>query len=350
MRPHLEIPLAKILTCHSTSSESALLRVCVYELPSEGYAFQRARGYCFVYRPMPQRGEHRVTVPHWGLSQHRMSGSRSLLVPPNVSTELEWAHANGRVALLVFSSRLLETTATHLGLSGLLSERFRPLFFTFNQRLETLCRLLVDETENGCRLGPLYFKGLAGASAVALLQALRDSPFDKRSSLAVPPGIRRAVQWLEEHVAERICLRTLADHARLSPRHFARCFRHNTGCTPHQYHLRVRLARARELMTRPQLPLAELAPTCGFCDQAHLGRHFRRAFGITPAAFRLSQAIAQGDIAHLSPTDSASRARENGQPVPNLTGPFYTPGRSCLTLTQTSVLPRKKPYSPLINV
>ena len=77
----------------------------------------------------------------------------------------------------------------------------------------------------------------------------------------------------------------------MSSSHFALMFRQLTGYTPHQYLLLVRLNHARRLIGQrnPPMKLAEIAVSTGFCDQAHLNRHFRRFFGTTPAAFRSQQ-------------------------------------------------------------
>jgi AraC family transcriptional regulator len=77
----------------------------------------------------------------------------------------------------------------------------------------------------------------------------------------------------------------------LSRYQFTRIFQKVTGYTPHEYLLRVRLSRARALIREKghAMSLAEIAVTCGFFDQAHLGRHFRRFFGTTPAAFLREQ-------------------------------------------------------------
>lgn len=83
--------------------------------------------------------------------------------------------------------------------------------------------------------------------------------------------------------------------AKMSRSHFAVMFRQLTGYTPHQYLLLVRLNHARRLIGQrnPPLSLAEIATAIGFCDPAHLNRHFRRFFGTTPAAFRSQQSTVE---------------------------------------------------------
>ena len=64
-----------------------------------------------------------------------------------------------------------------------------------------------------------------------------------------------------------------------------RRFTRATGMTPHAYRLAARLNNARELLCAGFTP-ATAAVDAGFADQSHLGRHFRAAFGTTPAGYR----------------------------------------------------------------
>jgi AraC family transcriptional regulator len=52
---------------------------------------------------------------------------------------------------------------------------------------------------------------------------------------------------------------------------------------------RLRLDRARRLLSETELPLAEVALESGYCDQSHLTRTFRAELETTPAAFRRSR-------------------------------------------------------------
>jgi AraC family transcriptional regulator len=282
-----EVDLKDILVCQSKPSRIARLCVSVYELPARAYAVEQTEGYCFAYRPWTGRGNTWATVPALNLADHRIGPDRCLMLPPRVPTRVEWINAAGRMAKLEFSPHFLETIADQVGLPKIVFEPPRAAFFSFDPHLEALCRLLMEETEADCSRGSLYFEALTCAVTVGLLGRMRAQAHTEPHVAAVPETIWRTVQWLEEHFANKVCIETLAAQAGLSPRHFARSFLQATGYTPHNYILRLRLSRARELIRQSgkAICLKELATLCGFYDQTHFGRHFRRRFGTTPAAF-----------------------------------------------------------------
>jgi AraC-like DNA-binding protein len=61
-------------------------------------------------------------------------------------------------------------------------------------------------------------------------------------------------------------------------------FRRIVGLAPHQYLLRRRLQHAQQLLSAATegCSIADVAAGAGFADQAHLARHFRRAYGVSP--------------------------------------------------------------------
>lgn len=100
----------------------------------------------------------------------------------------------------------------------------------------------------------------------------------------LPPGIRRAVDYIEENYAEAIPLSHLATLAGLSLHRFVTVFREQVGIPPYQYVCRVRIREARTMLRRG-LPLVTVALATGFFDQSHLSRHFKRQCGVTPGSF-----------------------------------------------------------------
>jgi AraC-like DNA-binding protein len=118
----------------------------------------------------------------------------------------------------------------------------------------------------------------------ALRPHLRPGPGQRRRDHAEHAAVRRARRHLYERWDRRVMLGDLAAVAGLSRFELVRCFRADTGLTPHAYQLNLRIARARELLARGLAPAA-VAAECGFADQPHLTRVFKRAVGVTPGRY-----------------------------------------------------------------
>ena len=98
--------------------------------------------------------------------------------------------------------------------------------------------------------------------------------------------LRRVSQLVEDRISEQTSLDDMAAAAGLSRHHFARQFRETTHESPYAFVLERRLSRAMELMTTTGRGLAEIAFACGFADQAHFTKQFKKRVGVTPAQYR----------------------------------------------------------------
>ena len=92
--------------------------------------------------------------------------------------------------------------------------------------------------------------------------------------------------WALDHLHEPLDLGRLARNAGVSPRTFARHFHAETGTTPLQWVLSQRVLLARQLLEQTDHPIEHVAHACGFSTAPHLRRHFTRATGTTPTAYR----------------------------------------------------------------
>lgn len=89
---------------------------------------------------------------------------------------------------------------------------------------------------------------------------------------------------LDEHITESV---GLAEHAQLLDRsvaHLVRSFSAEFGVSPHAYVVGRRIETARRLLLTG-VPVADVAVSAGFYDQAHLTRHFKRHVATTPARY-----------------------------------------------------------------
>lgn len=98
--------------------------------------------------------------------------------------------------------------------------------------------------------------------------------------------MKRVEAFVEEHIDEAIPLAALAGAAGLSRMYFAAQFRAATGMRPHDYLLRRRIERSKQLLADPDGRLVEIALDVGFQTQAHFTAVFKRFVGTTPARWR----------------------------------------------------------------
>ena len=153
--------------------------------------------------------------------------------------------------------------------------------------LNSLMRLLEEESRSGGSLGRLYVEHLTYALTVRLL-SLGMKRASCQSSINVLPASRlhRVIDRMKAGLSSDLDLKTLAMESGYSRNHFLRMFRAATGNTPHQYVLRLRVNKARELMKNRSMHLIDIALECGFSSHPHLSRAFRQILNATPSEYR----------------------------------------------------------------
>jgi AraC-like DNA-binding protein len=117
----------------------------------------------------------------------------------------------------------------------------------------------------------------------ALRPHLRPGPSAARGGYE-HAAVRRARAYLGDRWDRSVPLAELSAVAGLTRFELVRRFRAQTGLTPHAFQTNLRIERARWRL-RDGAPIAEVALECGFADQPHLTRTFKRAVGVTPGRF-----------------------------------------------------------------
>ena len=103
---------------------------------------------------------------------------------------------------------------------------------------------------------------------------------------------RRVLNHIDLNLASKLTVSALADLVALSNSHFSRAFRHALGFPPMTYVAARRIERAKQMMVSTGQPLCMIALACGFTDQPHFNRCFRRWAGISPGAWRRTNRLA----------------------------------------------------------
>jgi transcriptional regulator GlxA family with amidase domain len=100
------------------------------------------------------------------------------------------------------------------------------------------------------------------------------------------PRVQIAIDFMKASLHRRIALTELAEVANLSPSHLSRLFRIQTQLSPGEYLRRLRMEKARLLVTTGLLSVKEIMAEAGYKSKSHFVRDFRKSFGLAPSEYK----------------------------------------------------------------
>ena len=156
-----------------------------------------------------------------------------------------------------------------------------------------MLRAELDRGSDG--IGQLYIESLANALTINLLRNYSGT----KPQVALYEGglsdraLVRVTEYINEHVTQSIKLQDLAAYVGITQFHFSRLFKQSTGMSPHQYVMQQRIERAKQLLKKADMSIADIALNCGFSSQSHLGKYFRAMTGMTPRKYRQEQKLSE---------------------------------------------------------
>lgn len=109
--------------------------------------------------------------------------------------------------------------------------------------------------------------------------------------------IESALEYIAEHLAERLTLRDVSREVYLSPSHFSRLFVQRVGMHFNDYVLEQRISAAKTLLTETRVPIELIAAKVGFCSASYFSQTFRRWVATTPREYRQSAMPGAGYLA-----------------------------------------------------
>jgi AraC family transcriptional regulator len=199
-----------------------------------------------------------------------------LVFYPAGSRHAEIHHETGRHLMIDIDTSLLDRAAR-------MGEIPRSVGVCGPQASRTAERM-IGELHRSATAAALVLEGLT-LELLGHTVRQREAP----PSSDVPGWLLEALEAAQAAMPEPPTLEGLARRAGVHPTHFSRTMRLCRGESYGEMVRRLRLDRARRLLSETELPLAEVALESGYCDQSHLTRTFRAELETTPAAFRRSR-------------------------------------------------------------
>jgi len=185
------------------------------------------------------------------------------------------------------SQEILDAVASELDIDPRQVE-IRNRFQTRDPQLENIAWALKAELECGYPCGRVYFDSLAVSVAARLLRchsSVSREPKKATGRLSAPK-LKQVLCFIEENLGQCVSLADVASVAGVSVSHFKTLFRESVGLPLHQYLIRRRVERAKDLIGENKLSISQIAFETGFSHQSHLARHMRRVLGVSPKVLR----------------------------------------------------------------
>jgi AraC family transcriptional regulator len=237
--------------------------------------------YLALHNYVRSDGETRIN----GGSRSTLTDARDKLTFAPIGSSVEgWNCFKGRVSS-AFAVHLAPPTSGHD--ANDISKIPPSLYFENSSLKATLQKL--QSVLDGSGIDDHAYAETLG---LLLLWELRHATDPRYSQLNPTRGgltglqLRRIKEFLDAHISRRVGISELASLVGLSQFHFIRAFKHSVGRSPYQYILSERISVAKEMLSKSDQSIADVALAVGFSDASQLNRVFLKLLGVTPTAFR----------------------------------------------------------------
>jgi AraC family transcriptional regulator len=209
-----------------------------------------------------------------------------VLIPANSSSYHTWDRD------MEYSSLFLEPThIAQIAYESIVDvDRFEilPCFATPDPLIYQFSQALKSELELGKSCSRFYVDHLIAALSMHLIRhySAKKQLIREYTDGLSKCKLQRAISYINEHLMENLSLKEMSNAIEMSPYYFTRLFKQSTGMNAYQYVIHCRMERAKHLLCRRDLSIAEVSQQVGFQNQGHFTNAFRKNTGTTPKMYR----------------------------------------------------------------
>lgn len=213
----------------------------------------------------------------------------SLLVPAKKSTY--WRCPESQLSLTELHIHLQQESIEQVAKASEMDTKQIDLANHFRKQdlqLQHIAMLFLAELQSGGIMGRLYIESLTQALIIHLLRH-----YSEVAQIVTPENrsltsnqLQQAIDYIHAHLDLDLSLSQIAKVINISPTYFASLFKRATGNSPHQYVIQQRVERAKLMLSKTDMAIADIALQVGFSSQSHLTQQFKRLTGMTPKQIR----------------------------------------------------------------
>ena len=221
-------------------------------------------------------GEHRDFIYHQ---------NEIIVTPAGVESGWQWHVKTKCIIITLDPAKFDKFAQTELGIL-LSTEQLKDLPQFLDEDITQSGIQLRDSLE--CALGSqVMFESYARIFLTKLIlkYGLQKDEYDFSKSFTAR-DYKQVLDHIAVNYGKNILLEDMAAEASLSPSHFSRLFQQTIGQSPYQFLMAYRIEQAKNMLDNPRKLMVNIALSCGFSDQAHFSRVFKKIEGLTPKQYR----------------------------------------------------------------
>ncbi|WP_177181370.1 AraC family transcriptional regulator [Halanaerobium salsuginis] len=146
-----------------------------------------------------------------------------------------------------------------------------------------LFRQLSTTFENGFTINNLIYASQLLGHLLALIYY---PPVKLTKKLNENSYVEQTINYFQTHLDQTITLKKLADYNNLSASHLSRIFKEETGYSPIDFFIHLKIKKACQLLDMTNLSIKAIAARLGYSDQYYFSRIFKKIMNLPPSKYR----------------------------------------------------------------
>jgi AraC-like DNA-binding protein len=155
-----------------------------------------------------------------------------------------------------------------------------------DSHIRGLVNLFMEESRSRQAGYDFILQSLDTQIAVGLLRTAGKNLPSGSPKYGEKENINRSIEFIMANFNRNFSLNEVSAVANLSPYHFIRVFKAQTGKTPYEYLMELKIEKARELLQAGKMTVTEVCYQCGFSNRSHFTAVFKGRVGLTPTSYR----------------------------------------------------------------
>lgn len=157
--------------------------------------------------------------------------------------------------------------------------------FVVSQNLMNDLKIFMAEYENQLPGAEAYLDALGITITHQIIRCILGMPV-QREHIGDKFEIEKVIALMNQNYGEKTSISSLASLANMSESHFARIFKKETGDTPMDYLMKVRIEKSKKYLRAQTMTMTEIAMRCGFSNASHFSSSFSKHMSISPTVYQ----------------------------------------------------------------